>query len=109
MAQRDFAKAYEFETPDYRAGNSVGDFAKLYGASVDWHGAEAQRVRCTTPSEALVTITLDFSFPEPAGDGDIRTTGTATEVWIYEDNTWWRSQKKGSLADAELSPSSMAK
>jgi len=109
LVERDFAQAYQFETPALRATKTVDEYTKGFGPLVRWHGATVDRIHYRAPETADVTVRLDYSFPDPGGGADVRTTGYLTEQWSFREDTWWRSQKTEPLGYAQPAASSATK
>jgi hypothetical protein len=89
VIKRDFAKAYGFETPDYKKKNSARQYAGKFGDAVDWHKATVKTIRYDRPNEADVVVSLDYSFELPRGE-PARTTGDIHDRWVLVDGQWWR-------------------
>jgi hypothetical protein len=89
VIKRDFAKAYEFEAPDYKKKNSARQYAGKFGNAIDWHKATVKTIKYARPNEAEVVVTLDYSFDLPGGE-PARTTGDVHDRWVFVDGQWWR-------------------
>jgi len=107
VIKRQFATAYEYETPDYRKAHSAQQYAGKFGSGIDWHVATVKRIRYDRLDEADVVITIDYSFDLPGGDQPARTTGDVHERWVLDDGQWWRrdiQQPLGGGKQSEESP-----
>lgn len=86
----DFAKAYTFTAPSYRALVSAENYRKTFGPG-GWVSAEAVSVNCDTEK---CTVKLKIEVQPPSG---MRFGGTiggyVEETWILEDRQWWLFQK----------------
>jgi hypothetical protein len=88
IIDRDFSKAYEYETPKFRAENSPKEYRAKYGGPVTHHVATVKDVRYDAPHEAVVKIMLEASFP--LGGEQVRTTVPVYDRWTYLEGEWWR-------------------
>jgi hypothetical protein len=102
VVKRDFEKAFEFETPEYRKGHTAEDYGRQFGTMVQWHMARVKDIGYHSPDEAEVVVALDFSFPLPAGE-DAKTTIDAREKWVFLEGDWWRRHVKSPLGGAKQS------
>jgi len=89
IVERDFAKAYEYETPEYRRAHTAERYAAQFGRAVKWHMATVGSVRYDSPQDAEVTVAVETSFPLGAGQS-ARTTVDVKDKWRLIDGEWWR-------------------
>jgi hypothetical protein len=93
LIDRDFDRAYKFQTPEYREGTSVSDYGFRMGRStVRWHLAALKQVRYHTPTEAEALVDLDYSFALPGTDQIARTQGQFSDWWVYREGVWWHHE-----------------
>jgi len=85
---RDFAKAYAFETPEYRQNHTATEYATQFGGMVDWLGARLGSVRYENPHHATVDVLLRVKFP--LGADEATTEARVGDRWVYRDKEWWR-------------------
>jgi len=109
VIERDFAKAYEYATPDYRKAHSARQYAGKFGSAIDWHVATVKRIRYDRPNEADVVVTIGYSFDLPGGDQPARTTGDVHERWVLDDGQWWRRDIQQPLGGGKQSGESPKK
>jgi len=103
---RDFAKAYAFETPDYRKTHTAEQYAGQFGSLVKWFMASVKEVKYDRADEAEVVVALDVILTLAGGD-TARTTVNLNEQWVYLDGQWWRRddhKRLGSSGPSEPSP-----
>ena len=105
VIKRDFAKAYAFETPEYRKTNTAEQYAAQFGVMVKWHMATVKEVRYDRATEAEVVIILDYSFPL-GSDETARTSGEYKERWVFVGDQWWRQRVERPLGAANPTESS---
>lgn len=105
----DFPKAYAYETPEYRKGHTAEEYRGQFGGMVRWRMATVKELRYDPPDEAEVVITLDYSFPLPAGDEWAKTTGDFKEQWVLLQDEWWRHTVRQPLRDGKQSEPSRQK
>jgi hypothetical protein len=84
----DFEKAYQYQSPAYRAVVSMQQFKASFGGSVAWLAARAGKVEYDEPSAANVTIGVEYS-AGIFGGGNYKSTRELMERWLYVDGTWW--------------------
>jgi len=94
---RDFAKAYAFETPEFRKQHTSVDYASHFGQMVDWHVVQIGNIRYNDCRDAIVRVIVDASFP--LGSGEARTKVGIDDHWVYDGREWWRLD-----TDSPLSP-----
>lgn len=87
----DFAKAYEYESPEYRKEHTLKEYVSQFGGMVEWHMASVKEVRYDGDNEAEVVLSLGISFSPTGGDDPVRTTAELEERWAKIEGKWWRS------------------
>ena len=86
----DFAKAYTFTAPSYRALVSAENYRKNFGPG-GWISAEAVSANCDAEK---CTVKLKIELTSPMGTRFGSTIGGyVDETWILEDRQWWLLQK----------------
>jgi len=89
LARRDFAAAYAFETPGYRAVTGTEAFAAQFGAMATWHGAEVLEARVDADGAAAqVALALSYRATPPSGE-PYEGRRRIEETWIKVDDQWW--------------------
>lgn len=88
----DFAKAYAYAAPSYRAINPLAMYrANKQGVSVKWLSANVLKVACEL---AVCTVQIEL---ESKPITPIRFTGTlqsaVDEKWVLEEGKWWILEK----------------
>ena len=95
IIDRDFDKAYGFETPEYRDSHTPDQYKSQFGPFADWHLATVKDISYDAPGVAKVGVVLDVSFNPPSGDPTpVRTETYLDEIWVNIDGQWWRRPVK---------------
>lgn len=84
----DFDKAYEFETPAYRALYTAKQYRSRYGGGLRWRQAKIAKADPKSPEVVIVTLEIDYSF-QVSGQGMMDYKGPVTETWLWLDGQWW--------------------
>lgn len=89
LIKRDFAKAYGFTQPGFRAVVKAEDYAKRFGQAGAWkgvqiHDATCEAARCTV----RVRLTTAVNIPRIARSIP-EVTGYHDEVWVRDQGQWW--------------------
>jgi hypothetical protein len=85
-------KAYEYNTPGYKALVTPESFIGRTGIAGRWLGAEVIRVECAQPKSCKAVIRLDFQALFSGRSTDKLSTHI-DETWLLEDGQWWIFQK----------------
>lgn len=86
----DFATAYEFSTPSFRAKYTATEYASFFGSHVQWHFASVKEVRYDREDQAGVIVDLTLTVPL-AGAESFKTTVPTPENWSYIEGKWYFS------------------
>lgn len=93
MIERDFAGAYAYETPAYRATVDPKQYASRFGGAVNWVSATVDQVRVDPAGDrAEVEVTLQFQAQAPLGGGQIDGIQPLLERWVLIQGDWWLVQ-----------------
>lgn len=101
MVARDFRRVYKFETPAFREEQPPEEYVRTFGSMVDWREASVYDVEYPSSDTATVTIRLTYSVPGLVGDENAPAVGYVKEKWVYQEPSWWRSQRKESVDFAQ--------
>lgn len=89
LSKGDFAEAYRYETPGYRATVTLRQFRSQFGSAVHWRGAEVQHLDVSeTGDRAVVQVLLEYEAPTPVGDTYVNRR-PLKERWIASEGDWW--------------------
>lgn len=88
MIEKNWAKAYSFNTPAYRGMVSFDDYKARQGAVVIYKRAEVSEVKCQESSCEL-RVFVEFT-PVQKGFGDATTS--FSERWVKDEQGWWLFQ-----------------
>jgi hypothetical protein len=100
MIRRDFAQAYEFLSPSYRALFPLEHMRGLTGSSVNWRSIDIESISIAGET-ASVILSLDYrlTLPPAAGLGPGEDFGVLTkhieETWVNRDGEWWYVDPRG--------------
>ncbi len=87
----DYAKAYEYTAPSYRALVDFKTYEKQFaGGGVIWTDAKTSKVSC---SQEKCDVTVDVTGTALAGTSKLTRTVPINEVWVLEKGQWWQFQK----------------
>lgn len=87
LADRDFAKAYEYETPGYRKTHTVEQYSNRYGRQSVWRDAEVFKLNIKGDI-AEVTMFVKHTFI--GADGMPQEGATyLDETWLRKNGQWW--------------------
>jgi len=92
LIKRDFAKAYTYTQPGYRAITSEADYAKGFGTAGKWLSVDIFKTTCE-PERCTVKIRLTTQIFAPGIPGKAQTIqGFQDETWIKDKGQWWYYQ-----------------
>lgn len=91
LISADFTRAYNFNTPGYRAVISPEAHRATVGSAVAWVGAEAIKVDCPETNKCTATMRIDFK-PLMSGRYGDKINTHIDETWLFEDGQWWYFQ-----------------
>jgi hypothetical protein len=84
----DFAKAYGFESPEYRSVFSIQQFSGRFGGAVTWKLARTKSVEYDPGNVARVVVEVEYDAPIMA-HGNVRGVRQMMEKWLFTDGDWW--------------------
>jgi uncharacterized protein YceK len=88
LLERDWARAYPYLTPSYRAIVPRQRYGDQFQGPIKWESAKAQSAkceekRCVVKIEIAARLLLQ-------GHADRVTTSYSEEVWVLEDGQWFK-------------------
>jgi hypothetical protein len=83
-----WAAAYKFSTPGYRAVVSEQTYGNQFRGPLQWHSAKASKAECEE-RRCLVYVRVEFTLFAPGQMGK-RGQTDLEETWVFEDNNWYR-------------------
>ncbi len=87
---RDFAAAYAYETPAYRATVSLDQHLSRFGSAMRWYGITVDQVTMAPSGDrADVLITLQYESEVPLAGQPVHGILSLTEHWILTQGNWW--------------------
>jgi hypothetical protein len=93
MVAGDYATAYGYLSPGFRARISQTSYALRFAERTRWEGAEIQNVECE-PERCRVSLKARFTFkgnevfPSHSSSVDVK------ESWLEQDGEWWLVPKR---------------
>lgn len=95
LMKRDYAEAYKFSTPAWRALHDVDRFRGGVEGSRTWQAVEVRRVECESADRCEVRVRVDTRvFTAATGPKRANLTTHFSEVWIQQDKEWWYVQNR---------------
>ena len=91
LIEKDWAKAYAFESPNYRKNYSKREFINSFGQAVTWVAIKHLSTHPINPT--LTTIKLELTFNYDMGRELIKIPSRIEERWQLIDNKWWHVKK----------------
>jgi hypothetical protein len=88
LAGNDFAKAYSYNTPSFRAVISPESYRGRLGAGAIWVGGEVTDVTCPEAAKCVAKVRIDFR-PVLRGKPGEKYSTYADETWLLENGQWW--------------------
>ena len=89
LIRRDFAAAYTFSTPKFRARVPASAFSSRFGGDLVWDSAQVAKVEFQDAGKANVEILVNYRPINEVGElGGIRGAGI-TETWVNDEGGWW--------------------
>lgn len=93
LIAKQWDKAYEYESPAYRAAYTLEQFRNGFGSAVVWRTAKVNRIVLKDDHTADVYITLDYQLSVPGLD-TVEQQQQITERWAFLDKAWWYVRQK---------------
>jgi hypothetical protein len=88
LLKRDWATAYEYVTPAYRALVPLDRYGNQFSGPVQWEGATAKSAKCEEKRcEVVVEIVFRTLLP---GHRDRVSSTHIQETWVLEDGQWFK-------------------
>ncbi|MBN9625542.1 MAG: hypothetical protein ABS39_11720 [Acidovorax sp. SCN 65-28] len=92
LIKSEFAKAYEYTTPAYKAIHPASSYFSARGTAAQWKSAEVLSVDCPEADKCFAKVRLDavmVGMPK-----SVREVSTVLdETWLREDGQWWYFEK----------------
>ena len=84
----DFARAYTYGTPSFRAVVPQDNYRIRFGAGVTWLGAEVMGVECPDTTKCIAKIRIDYKTLLGRNSG-AKYSAQVDETWLYDAGQWW--------------------
>ncbi len=91
LINEDWAKAYSFQTPNYRKTYTLKAYRNSFGRAVSWQSIELISSKPVSDTITDVKLKLEISFAE--GGANLIIPSFLNERWQLIDNQWWYVKK----------------
>jgi hypothetical protein len=88
LVENDWAAAYQFMTPGYRAVVPQRRYGNQFRGPVVWESAKAKSATCAE-ARCTVVIQVNFRAMVPPHANQVSTTHFE-ETWVFEDGQWFK-------------------
>ena len=88
----EFSRAYNYNTPSFRAVVTPDGYRNRFGGAVNWKGAEVVRVTCPEADKCTARLRVDFK-PVLSSPKSPAVSTHMDETWLLENGQWWFFQK----------------
>lgn len=89
LIRKDWAAAYPFEAPVYRAANSLEQYQRRFGKGAIWEAVTIDRVLFEGDEVATIYANVRYQLAELIAGEVHRFSSLVTEKWIRTDDEWW--------------------
>ena len=87
LIDKNWEKAYSFESPGFRKSYNLEQFRSQFGSAVTWKSIKLVKTEAKE-NVAKITVELMSIFSEP-GSGDMLLPSMFSEKWLFIDDQWW--------------------
>jgi hypothetical protein len=84
----DYARAYEFATPSYRALVSPQSYRSRQGVALQRTSAKVVRVDCPEPEKCMARVEVSVKPPLGKNHG-AEIVAPVDETWLLQNGQWW--------------------
>ena len=88
----EFSRAYNYNTPGFRAIITPDGYRNRFGNAVTWLGAEVINVNCSDADKCTAQLRIDYK-PALNRQRRFKVSTHVDETWLFEDGQWWYFQK----------------
>jgi uncharacterized protein YceK len=88
LRERNWAVAYPFLTPAYRAIVPQQRYASQFQGPIQWEAAKAKGAKCEE-KRCLVDVEISFRLLLPRHSDRVTSTNFE-EIWVLEDGQWFK-------------------
>jgi hypothetical protein len=100
LINREFAEAWEFQTPGARSAMGREEYvATMQGRPVNWLGVRFIEKRCDTEDSCLVSLEVPFQVGLGRGVGVVTAPSFIAERWLRLDGAWYYAPAELSAGD----------
>lgn len=91
LINKEWEKAYSYETPSYRQNYTMDSYRGGFGGAVTWKTVKIISENSINEKLANVKVQLVFTLAE---GGKMEIPSMFDERWILTDGTWWHVVQK---------------
>jgi hypothetical protein len=95
LIRKDFAAAYQFEAPVYRAAYSLEQYQRGFGKGLIWEAITVDQVLFEGDEVATVYVNMQYQMAQLIAGEVQRQSSLLTEKWIRTDDEWWHVPRSG--------------
>ena len=93
LVASDFAKAYTYAPPSFRAVSGPQEYRSRFGPAAAWKSAWVHDVSCE-PERCTVSVRVTLNVRVPQFATKLPSIETYTqETWVREDGQWWHFEQ----------------
>ena len=92
LINKDWGKAYLYESPSYRKNYTIDNFKGGFGGAVTWKSVKI--ISNTKVNEKLTDIKVQLTFTFTEGGAKMEIPSMFDERWILSDGQWFHVIKK---------------
>lgn len=90
LVKQDWAAAYAYMTPAYRAIVPLERFGSQFVGALQWESAKAHNAKCEE-KRCVVAVEIFFRLLLTGHRGRVSSTNVE-EIWVLEDGQWFKFQ-----------------
>ena len=101
LLKRDFEKSYMYEAPEYRQEVGIVDYARSFGAGVNWLGARVDKIE-EKGNEAVVYVAIRYVWNAMMHMPKDGIESIIAEKWSFVEGAWYHQRSK--ISDPTSTP-----
>ena len=92
LINKDWEKAYSYETPNFRKTYNIEEYKTNFGSAITWKSIKFLSKKQVNDKVTDVKVELTILFNDSGSKMLIPSIFDAR--WLYSDNNWWHVLKK---------------
>ena len=97
LIRKDWAAAYLFEAPVFRAAYSLEQYQRNFGKDLVWEVAIVDRVVFEGDEVATVYVNVQYQMAKLIAGEVHGFSSLVTEKWIRSDDQWWHAPSSNAI------------